>query len=52
VGVTDPGAAAPPPSWPVGPGTPGPLTRQLRELYWASHEDARYSAPVRYDEPD
>jgi branched-chain amino acid aminotransferase len=37
---------------PVGPGTPGPLTRQLRELYWASHEDPRYSTPVRYDEPD
>jgi branched-chain amino acid aminotransferase len=37
---------------PVGPGAPGPLTRQLRDLYWASHEDPRYSTPVRYDEPD
>jgi branched-chain amino acid aminotransferase len=37
---------------PVGAGTPGPLTRQLRDLYWASHEDERYSTPVRYHEPD
>jgi branched-chain amino acid aminotransferase len=37
---------------PVGAGAPGPLTRQLRDLYWASHEDERYSTPVRYDEPD
>jgi branched-chain amino acid aminotransferase len=36
---------------PVGAGAPGPLTRQLRDLYWASHEDERYSTPVRYDEP-
>ena len=33
---------------PVGTGTPGPLTRKLRDLYWASHQDPRYSAPVRY----
>ena len=26
----------------------GPLTRKLRDLYWASHEDPRYSTPVRY----
>jgi branched-chain amino acid aminotransferase len=37
---------------PVGAGEPGPLTTQLRDLYWASHEDERYSTPVRYDEPD
>ena len=37
---------------PVGTGAPGPLTRQLRDRYWASHEDPRYSTPVRYDEPD
>ena len=37
---------------PVGPGAPGPLTLQLKDLYWASHEDPRYSTPVRYDEPD
>jgi branched-chain amino acid aminotransferase len=36
---------------PVGTGTPGPLTRQLRDRYWASHHDPRYSTPVRYDEP-
>ena len=33
---------------PVGAGTPGPLTRKLRNLYWASHQDPRYSTPVRY----
>ena len=37
---------------PVGTGAPGPLTLQLRDLYWASHQDPRYSTPVRYDEPD
>jgi len=36
---------------PVGAGTPGPLTLQLRGRYWASHQDPRYSTPVRYDEP-
>jgi branched-chain amino acid aminotransferase len=36
---------------PVGAGTPGPLTRQLTDRYWASHHDPRYSTPVRYDEP-
>ena len=35
---------------PVGP-APGPLTRQLRDRYWASHADPRYATPVRYDEP-
>jgi branched-chain amino acid aminotransferase len=33
---------------PVGTGAPGPLTRTLRDLYWASHQDPRYSTPVRY----
>jgi branched-chain amino acid aminotransferase len=37
---------------PVGTGSPGPLTRQLQDLYWASHSDPRYSTPVRYDEQD
>jgi branched-chain amino acid aminotransferase len=37
---------------PVGTGAPGPLTRQLHERYWASHQDPQYSTPVRYDEPD
>jgi len=36
---------------PVGAGVPGALTLQLRDRYWASHEDPRYSTPVRYDEP-
>jgi branched-chain amino acid aminotransferase len=36
---------------PVGTGTPGPLTRQLRDRYWASHHDPRYSTPVRYHDP-
>jgi branched-subunit amino acid aminotransferase/4-amino-4-deoxychorismate lyase len=26
--------------------------RDRADLYWASHEDPRYSTPVRYDEPD
>ena len=33
---------------PVGTGIPGPLTLKLRDLYWASHQDPRYSTPVRY----
>jgi branched-chain amino acid aminotransferase len=37
---------------PVGAGAPGPLTSQLRDRYWASHQDPRYSTAVRYDEPD
>jgi branched-chain amino acid aminotransferase len=36
---------------PVGAGPPGPLTGRLRDLYWASHADPRYSTPVRYDQP-
>jgi branched-chain amino acid aminotransferase len=35
-------------SQPVGTGAPGPLTLQLRDRYWASHEDPRYSTPVTY----
>ena len=33
---------------PVGDGGPGPVTDQLRELYWAAHEDPRYTTPVDY----
>jgi branched-chain amino acid aminotransferase len=33
---------------PIGTGKPGPLTLQLREMYWARHEDPRYSTAVRY----
>src|SRR5580692_5767860 len=36
---------------PVGAGAPGPLSSQLRDRYWASHQDPRYSTAVRYDEP-
>jgi branched-chain amino acid aminotransferase len=35
---------------PVGTGAPGPLTLELRERYWASHRDPRFSTPVQYDE--
>jgi branched-chain amino acid aminotransferase len=33
---------------PVGDGRPGQLTRRLRDLYWAAHEDPRYARPVDY----
>lgn len=33
---------------PTRGGAPGPLTRQLRDDYWALHEDPRYSTPVAY----
>ena len=33
----------------VGDGVPGPLTRRLSELYWASHEDDRHATRVDYD---
>jgi branched-chain amino acid aminotransferase len=36
---------------PVGDGVPGPLTIRLRDRYWASHTDPRYTIPVRYHEP-
>jgi branched-chain amino acid aminotransferase len=36
---------------PVGAGAPGPLTRQMRDRYRASHADPRYATAVRYDEP-
>ena len=36
---------------PVGAGVPGPLTRDLKDRYWARHQDPRYSTPVRYDDP-
>ena len=32
----------------VGSGQPGPRTSQLREAYWARHQDPRYSTAVRY----
>jgi branched-chain amino acid aminotransferase len=35
---------------PIGGGTPGPRTIQLRDRYWASHADPRWTTPVRYGE--
>ncbi len=35
---------------PVGTGTPGARTTQLRDEYWAQHSDPRHSTAVRYDE--
>jgi branched-chain amino acid aminotransferase len=34
---------------PVGTGLVGPVTRELRENYWAAHDDPRYATPVDYD---
>jgi branched-chain amino acid aminotransferase len=34
---------------PVGTGLVGPVTRELRESYWAAHDDPRYATPVDYD---
>lgn len=31
---------------PVGNGRPGPVTRELKGLYWAAHEDPRFTTPV------
>ena len=34
---------------PVGTGAPGARTTQLRDRYWARHDDPRFTTPVRYD---
>lgn len=34
---------------PVGDGMPGPVTRRLKQMYWALHEDPSYMTPVRYE---
>ena len=34
---------------PVGDGTPGPVTRRMSELYWASHTDPAYLTPITYE---
>lgn len=34
---------------PVGSGSVGPVTRELRERYWAAHDDPRFATPVDYD---
>lgn len=33
---------------PVGDGTPGPVTTDLRKRYWDLHRDPRYAIPVDY----
>lgn len=33
---------------PIGDARPGPLTRKLRELYWAAHRDPRHTSHVHY----
>lgn len=33
---------------PVGTGSVGATTRELRERYWAAHDDPRYATPVDY----
>jgi branched-chain amino acid aminotransferase len=32
----------------IGDGSPGPVTRRLRDRYWAAHSDERYITPVGY----
>jgi branched-chain amino acid aminotransferase len=34
---------------PVGDGGVGPVTRRLRERYWAAHAEPRWATPVDYD---
>lgn len=36
---------------PVGSGGVGPMTRRLRDLYWALHDDPHYATPVDYGAP-
>jgi len=33
----------------IGNGLPGPLTLRLKDLYWAFHDEPKYSTPVSYD---
>ena len=33
----------------IGNGSPGPLTLRLKDLYWALHENPKYTTPVVYD---
>jgi branched-chain amino acid aminotransferase len=33
----------------VGKGRPGPVTLQLKRLYWALHDDPAYTVPVKYE---
>ena len=36
---------------PIGDGRPGPFTLQLRDLYWAKHEQGWHTTPIDYDYP-
>ncbi|WP_419552924.1 aminotransferase class IV [Candidatus Poriferisodalis sp.] len=33
---------------PLGDGTPGPVTTQLRQAYWNAHDDPRWTTPISY----
>lgn len=33
---------------PLGDGTPGPITMQLRQAYWNAHDDPRWTTPINY----
>lgn len=35
----------------LGDGKPGPLTRRIRQRYWAMHDDPAFATPVPYDAP-
>ena len=35
----------------IGDGTPGPVTRALRDAYWGLHEDPHYTRAVDYGRP-
>lgn len=34
---------------PVGDGEPGPLTTRIRDMYWAAHDDPKWTLPIDYD---
>ncbi len=33
----------------IGSGTPGPVTQELQEGYWALHEEPRHMFKIDYD---
>lgn len=33
---------------PIGDGGPGPMTRRIRDLYWAKHDDPEWTTPIDY----
>ncbi|MEE8512202.1 MAG: hypothetical protein V3S36_06125, partial [Acidiferrobacterales bacterium] len=30
-------------------GAPGPVTRQIKDRYWALHDDPAYTTPIKYN---